>query len=73
METERTLRDITDQDARIREMQEYLPQLIKQARLAGASWTDIGVALGITRQAAFKRWSYIDRQIGFRDVIFSDL
>lgn len=34
-----------------------LGRLVREARGAGASWTDIGAALGISKQAAWERFS----------------
>jgi hypothetical protein len=35
-------------------------ELVRQARMFGATWDQIGEALGMTRQAAHKRFSNID-------------
>ena len=32
-------------------------RIVRRARRAGASWQDIGDALEVSRQAAFKRWA----------------
>jgi hypothetical protein len=32
-------------------------QLVQQARAAGNSWTEIGTALGITKQSAWQRFT----------------
>jgi hypothetical protein len=32
-------------------------QLVRQARAAGKSWTEIGAALGITKQSAWQRFA----------------
>lgn len=32
-------------------------QIVSQARRAGASWEDIGVSLGMTKQSAWERWN----------------
>ncbi len=32
-------------------------QLVRQARAAGQTWTEIGEALGVSRQAAWERFS----------------
>ncbi|MBE1608987.1 hypothetical protein [Actinopolymorpha pittospori] len=37
-----------------------LAEAVRQARLAGSSWSEVGLALGMTRQAAFKRWREIE-------------
>jgi len=34
--------------------------MVRQARMFGATWDDIGNALGMTRQAAHKRFADID-------------
>lgn len=73
MKAERELDQLGDQIDRIREMEDYLPGLVKAARIAGASWEQIGVQLGVSRQAAWKAYEYIDSQIGFRDVVSDDL
>lgn len=73
MKAQRETEQLADQIARIRDMEDYVPGLVKAARLAGASWADIGVALGITRQAAWKQYEYIDAQIGWRDVVKPEL
>ncbi|BCJ53426.1 hypothetical protein Asp14428_49010 [Actinoplanes sp. NBRC 14428] len=36
---------------------ELVRQFVEQARASGASWTDIGLTLGISKQAAQKRFS----------------
>lgn len=38
-------------------MQEAVPALIKQARVTGATWEQVGRAMGMTRQAAHQRYS----------------
>jgi hypothetical protein len=35
---------------------EGLTRAVQAARAAGATWTDIGAAVGISRQAAAERW-----------------
>ena len=37
----------------------YKP-LVRRARIAGASWFEIGLALGVTPQAAHKRFREVD-------------
>lgn len=54
---------IQEQAQRIREMQAYLPELVKQARLAGISWRDIGRALGTSRQAAQQQFGRLLAEI----------
>lgn len=36
--------------------QESLAAAVRAARNAGASWSEISLAAGLSRQAAFKRW-----------------
>jgi hypothetical protein len=36
--------------------QRYLDELVAQARDEGASWKEIGMALGVTYQAAWERY-----------------
>jgi hypothetical protein len=60
MENRRWITDLEQQMARITEMMDYVPALVRQARLAGASWTEIGNALGVTRQAAQQRYSGVE-------------
>jgi hypothetical protein len=60
---------------------EYLPQLVSLSseldaavvqavdgmRSSGASWTDIGSALGVSRQAAFQRWAPAIKSLSSHD------
>jgi hypothetical protein len=46
--------------ARITEMMDYVPGLVRAARISGATWEQIGDALGVSRQAAQQRYSGID-------------
>jgi hypothetical protein len=39
-----------------RETKEELRTLAVEARAAGASWSDIAAAVGITKQSAWSRW-----------------
>lgn len=39
-----------------------LEQDIRNARRAGCSWQQVGDALGISRQGAWSKWSYVDTQ-----------
>ncbi len=39
-----------------------LERAVLHVRLEGGSWTDVGRALGVSRQAARKRWRYVDDQ-----------
>jgi Clp amino terminal domain, pathogenicity island component len=40
---------------------DLLDHFVKQAREGGASWTQIGEAMGVTRQAAQQRQGFLDR------------
>jgi hypothetical protein len=44
-------------EAAVREARHQLARAVAAARTNGASWHDVGVALGITRQAAWERFS----------------
>ena len=50
------LNAITAQKRGIEAAEKTLTKYVRQARRAGVTWTQIGVALGITQQAATKRW-----------------
>jgi hypothetical protein len=41
----------------VKDATEELTMAVNKARQAGASWSDIGEAAGMSRQAAHKRWS----------------
>jgi DNA-binding Lrp family transcriptional regulator len=40
-----------------------VPERVKDARKADASWTEIGNALGVSRQAAWERYRKLDEEI----------
>jgi len=42
---------------RLEYLQELLPLTVAEARAAGASWQQIGEALGMTKQSAHKRFA----------------
>ena len=44
-------------DARAK-AQTDIDKAVSRARMSGASWTTIGAALGVSRQAAFKRYQH---------------
>lgn len=56
MNANRELQALMDQHRKLRDMEAYIPALVKQARIAGASWSQIGSALGTTKQAAQQRY-----------------
>lgn len=37
-----------------------LTEAVRHLRIAGATWTDIGARLGVSRQAATKRYGHVD-------------
>lgn len=47
---------LADVAARIRTLETVLASQVQEARSTGATWTQIGDALGITRQGARQRW-----------------
>lgn len=51
-----SLEELAAHMRRLREMQEQVPFLVNVAREDGASWSDVGRALGTTRQAAWQRY-----------------
>ena len=57
MSTRTVLGDIAEQQRRIDEMGEYLKASVKQARLVGKSWAEIGEAIGESKQTAFNRYA----------------
>lgn len=44
----------------VRRVQRELDELVLVARNEGASWTDIGAALGTSRQNAHKQYRWVD-------------
>lgn len=50
------LEGVREADRAAREAQESLRLAVQQARGAGHSWADVGRTLGVSRQAAFKRF-----------------
>lgn len=57
MITRTVLGDIQEQQRHIDEMGEYLIASVRQARLAGHSWVEIGAAIGQSKQTTFARYS----------------
>lgn len=47
---------VREADRAAREAQESLRAAVQEARAAGLSWAEVGRTLGVTRQAAFKRF-----------------
>lgn len=59
--TEVALTLLRDNKATIRHMESEQPALVEAARKAGATWQQIGDALGISRQAAHERFKEGER------------
>jgi hypothetical protein len=57
MQTDAALADLRQQIAEINQLLEDVPHFVTRARLAGATWEQIGTALGVSRQAAHHRYS----------------
>lgn len=47
--------------AEIEDAQARLEVAVRAARAAGATWAQVGQAMGVTRQAAHERWGHIPR------------
>lgn len=52
-----TITDVATAAGSYRGARETLDSAVATSRATGASWTEIGKAAGITRQAARERWS----------------
>lgn len=57
---ERTVKRIQSETARI-------PNLVEQVRREGASWTEIGLALGVSKQAAWRKYRDVNDGPAARD------
>lgn len=51
---------VREQAAGVTAAQARLTEAVRAARQAGSSWTDIGRAVGISRQSAHERWAGLD-------------
>lgn len=51
------LQEIVDAAAGLVAVEEHLYNIVEQARREGVAWELIGVALGVTKQGAYKRFS----------------
>lgn len=51
------LEDVADAAAKAAEAAKELDEAVAEARAAGATWADVGRAVGITRQSARERWA----------------
>jgi hypothetical protein len=49
--------DVGTASAEHQAARDALDRAVTKARAAGASWTEVGRAVGITRQSARERWS----------------
>jgi hypothetical protein len=52
MEKQERLEKIRAQQREINGLTEDIPPLVRSARMAGATWEEIGAALGMSRQSA---------------------
>ena len=57
MDKEQRLRRISDARALVKDAESLVTDNVKWARMGGASWMEIGVALGLTKQAAWARYA----------------
>jgi len=56
-QTRQHVQSVADAAAAFGSASEALDRAVRSARAAGASWADIGRAVGITRQSAQARWA----------------
>lgn len=56
-EREQRLADVATEAAGLSAADDRLTEAVRAARTAGASWADIGGAVGIARQSAHERWA----------------
>jgi hypothetical protein len=56
--TVEALRRLNENQIALERVERRTRPLVQRARKAGASWFDIGLALGVTPQAAHKRFRY---------------
>ena len=57
------LRRAVQTDRRANQLKRQAVELVRAARDAGATWADVGVAFGVTRQSAHQRFSSYRRPI----------
>lgn len=65
MEPQRSLEELAKHMERIREMEAYVTPLVRQARLAGASWESVGRSLGVSKQHAHKVYAPLCSDLPF--------
>lgn len=63
-ETGDHLHDLTNLTVELRSVQVRIESKVKAARAAGAEWQEIGAALGISKQAAHKRFRSVEGSRG---------
>jgi len=56
MELDEALALVTEADGRLKLVTGELEAAVERAREQGASWAQVGTALGVTRQAAWQRF-----------------
>ena len=61
METESAVRAVSGACRNVKQALDELERSVEQARAAGATWSQIGAATGMSRQSAHERWGHIPR------------
>jgi hypothetical protein len=61
MDTQAAVKAVSRACRSVREAQERLERSVVEARAAGATWSQIGDATGMSRQSAHERWGHIPR------------
>jgi hypothetical protein len=57
MDKEARLTRLKERDAELWTAEKHVSDAVISARMAGASWAEIGTALGMTKQGAHKKFS----------------
>jgi len=61
MQTDEAVKALARACRSVREAQARLEQSVRDARAAGATWSQIGDATGMSRQSAHERWGHLPR------------
>lgn len=61
MHSDSTLDELSQASASVKRAEAELSATVIAARKTGASWAQIGAALGMTRQSAHERWGHLAR------------
>jgi hypothetical protein len=59
-DTSRALRAIAERNAELERVNAQLLEAVKEARRLLHTWQEIGWAVGISRQAAWEQWHYLE-------------